>query len=158
MNPKQIEKEENAAARKKLEDRNKDDKKINTREREIKKEKVKTEETKQKAWMEKWMKGARRKTGKSTEKIENIETDEGDKKENTEHGNKIQKLAEVFGGTDTMRKEKEIKEKVEEDMNREKAEKSKKVREKRELFERIADKKKKDTDFDETKLKECKMD
>ena len=55
-------------------------------------------------------------------------------------------------GTEYRKKEKEIKEKSEESKKREKADKGKKVREKRKLFERIAEKKKKETDQDNTKL------
>ena len=69
-NFRQIEKKENDAAIKKSKSGNKDDKNLNKIEKAIIRRKAKTEESKQKVWMERWMKEKGGKNKESTEKIE----------------------------------------------------------------------------------------
>ena len=57
-------------------------------------------------------------------------------------------MAEVYGGTEAKNRERAEHEKNEEEKNREKTEKNKKVKERKELFERIAERKKYETDQD----------
>ena len=141
----EIEKTEQDAASASVSKKNKDDKKINKQEKSI--------INKQRGCMESWLK--KREVNKEKVIKEKVSTEKNT--ENTERSTeaekekKVQKLAEVYGGTQATVRERSERERAELEKIREKKERSKKVKEKRELFERISERKKIEAENDKIK-------